>query len=69
MPKKGGARKGQPAGSRLAYDDTKQEKKKVKRKLTAWNIHAKKVYNEGKKKNSDYKFSQALKDAKKTYKK
>lgn len=40
-----------------------------KRKLTAWNIHAKKVYEAGKKKNSNYKFSQALKDAKKTYKK
>ena len=30
--KKGGARKGQPAGSRLAFDDTAQEEKKVKRK-------------------------------------
>ena len=39
------------------------------RKLTAWNIHTKKVYAAGKKKNSAYKFSQALKDAKKTYKK
>tara|TARA_R110000803_G_scaffold53619_1_gene109956 strand:+ start:306 stop:434 length:129 start_codon:yes stop_codon:yes gene_type:complete len=41
----------------------------MKRKLTAWNIHTKKVYNAGKKKNPNYKFSQALKDAKKTYKK
>tara|TARA_R110002124_G_scaffold17446_1_gene72888 strand:+ start:10668 stop:10802 length:135 start_codon:yes stop_codon:yes gene_type:complete len=41
----------------------------MKRKLTAWNIHAKKVYVAGKKKNPNYKFSQALKDAKKTYKK
>ena len=39
------------------------------RKLTAWNIHARKVYRAGKKKNSSYTFSQALKDAKKTYKK
>ena len=39
------------------------------RKQTAWNIHSKKVYNAGKKKNPSYKFSQALKDAKKTYKK
>ena len=30
--KKGGARKGQPAGSRLAFDDTAQEEKKAKRK-------------------------------------
>tara|TARA_R110000782_G_scaffold263987_1_gene356965 strand:- start:2321 stop:2458 length:138 start_codon:yes stop_codon:yes gene_type:complete len=40
-----------------------------KRKLTAWNLHAKKVYHDGKKKNAGYKFSQALKDAKKSYKK
>ena len=39
------------------------------RKLSAWNIHAKKVYQAGKKKDSTYKFSQALKDARKTYKK
>tara|TARA_R110000851_G_scaffold53294_1_gene126402 strand:- start:278 stop:499 length:222 start_codon:yes stop_codon:yes gene_type:complete len=30
--KKGGARKGQPVGSRLAFDDTKQEKSKKKKK-------------------------------------
>ena len=30
--KKGNARKGQPAGSRLAYDDTKQEMDKAPRK-------------------------------------
>tara|TARA_R110000824_G_scaffold197185_1_gene380586 strand:+ start:344 stop:598 length:255 start_codon:yes stop_codon:yes gene_type:complete len=30
--KKGGARKGKIAGSRLAFDDTKQEKKEIKRK-------------------------------------
>ena len=29
--KKGGARKGQPKGSRLAFDDTKQEKSKKKK--------------------------------------
>jgi len=39
------------------------------RKLTAWNIHTKKVYAVGKKKNPNYLFSQALKDAKQTYKK
>jgi hypothetical protein len=37
--------------------------------LTAWNIHAKKVYAAGKKKDSSYKFSQALQDAAKTFKK
>ena len=37
------------------------------RKSTAWNIHTKKVYAAGRKKNAKYKFSQALKDAKKTY--
>jgi len=39
------------------------------RKLTAWNIHTKKVYAAGKAKNSKYTFTQALKDAKGTYKK
>lgn len=32
-------------------------------------IHLDKVYREGKKKNKDYKYSSAMKDAKKTYKK
>lgn len=36
---------------------------------TAWMIHLDKVYREEKKKNPDYKYSQAMKDAKKTYKK
>ncbi len=36
---------------------------------SAWIAHCKKVYAAGKKKNSDYKYSQAMKDAKKTYKK
>ena len=39
------------------------------RKLTEWNIHTKAVFKAGKKKNPNYKFSQALKDAAKTYKK
>lgn len=39
------------------------------RKLSKWNIHTKKVYAAGKKTNAKYKFSQALKDAKKTYRK
>ena len=37
------------------------------RKLTAWNLHAQKVYRAGRKQNPEYKFSQALKDATKTY--
>ena len=41
----------------------------AKRKPSAWNIHSLKVFKEGKKKNPNYKFSQALKDAKKTFKK
>ena len=36
---------------------------------SAWIAHCKKVYAAGKKKNSDYKYSQAMKDAKATYKK
>tara|TARA_R110000765_G_scaffold244996_4_gene347196 strand:+ start:1359 stop:1559 length:201 start_codon:yes stop_codon:yes gene_type:complete len=40
--KKGGARKGAVAGSRLAFDDTKQSKRKGKKKLTAWTSFVKK---------------------------
>ena len=43
MTKKGRARVGQPKGSRLAFDDTKQEKRKIvnkkkrgKKKLSEW---------------------------------
>jgi hypothetical protein len=35
------------------------------RKLTAWNIFVKKIYAEGKAKNSNYEFKQALEDASK----
>jgi len=41
----------------------------AKRKPTAWNIHLMKVYKEMKKKDSSIKFSDAMKAAKKTYKK
>tara|TARA_R110000737_G_scaffold185603_1_gene208801 strand:- start:125 stop:265 length:141 start_codon:yes stop_codon:yes gene_type:complete len=34
---------------------------------TEWMKHLDKVYRDGKKKNKDYKYSQAMKDAKKTY--
>ena len=37
--------------------------------MTKWTDHAKAVYQKGKKKNAAYKFSQALKDAAKTWKK
>lgn len=40
-----------------------------KRKPNAFIQHAMKVHKDGKKKNPNYKYSQALKDAKKTYKK
>jgi hypothetical protein len=66
--KKGNARKGAMPGSRLAFDDTKQEKKKMKREAKAksgssWIAHVKKV----RKKGESYK--DALKRASKTYKK
>jgi hypothetical protein len=35
------------------------------RKLSAWNIFVKKVYQEGKRKNKNYSFKQALNDASK----
>jgi len=88
---KGKARVGRPKGSRLAYDDTKQEAEKVakrgrgrprkdqskgtapeqsKGKSTGgWMAHVKKVWEAGKKKNPDYKYKDAMKDAKKTYRK
>ena len=43
-------------------------KAKGTRKPSSWNQHVSKVYQAGKKKNGDYKYSQAMKDAKKTYK-
>ena len=36
---------------------------------SAWMVHLNKVYQEKKKKDKDYKYSQAMKDAKKTYNK
>ncbi len=44
-------------------------KKKSKRKPSAWNIHSMKVYKEMKAKDDSIKFSDALKQAKKSYKK
>ena len=45
------------------------KKKKSKKGGNPWLDHLGKVFREGKKKNKDYKYSQAMKDAKKTYKK
>ena len=39
------------------------------KKKTAWNIHLMKVYRQMKKKNSNTKLSDAMKSAKKSYKK
>ncbi len=45
------------------------EKKKGKRKPTAWNLHLMKEYKEMKAKDKSVSFSDAMKKAKKTYKK
>jgi hypothetical protein len=37
--------------------------------MSKWTDHVKKVYNENKKKNPNYKLGDAMKDARKTYKK
>lgn len=37
----------------------------MKRKPSVWNVFVKKIYNEGKSKNPNYKFKQALEDASK----
>ena len=47
----------------------KSKSKSKSKKSTPWLAHVKSVYKEGLKKNKDYKFSQALKDAAKSYKK
>ena len=44
-------------------------KTKQKRKPSAWNLHSMKIYKDMKKKDSSIKFSDALKAAKKSYKK
>ena len=40
-----------------------------KKPKSAWMIHLDKVYRTNKSKNPNYKYSQAMKDAKKSYKK
>ena len=45
------------------------KKMKSKKGGSPWMSHLMKTFKEGKKKNKDYAYSQAMKDAKKTYKK
>ena len=54
---------------RSSRKSSKKSKSKSKSKATPWLAHVKAVYKEGLKKDKDYKFAQALKDAKKSYKK
>ena len=42
-------------------------KKTKKKPPNPWITHLKKVFEEGKKKDKDYKYKDAMKDAKKTY--
>ena len=55
-----------PDGSIMKDSDMKKVKKGGK---NPWMSHLSKTFTDGKKKNKDYKYSQAMKDAKKTYKK
>ena len=50
-------------------DKMDSDKKKKKGGKTEWMTHLDKVFKEGRKKNKDYKYSDAMKDAKKSYKK
>ena len=59
-------------GNRVIEKKEKKEKKSKRRsgkKKTAWIEHVKEFYQEKKKVDKDYQYFQALKDAKKTYKK
>lgn len=51
------------------YGDDKKKSGGGKKPKSAWMTHLEKVYKDGKKKNADYKYSDAMKDAKKSYKK
>jgi hypothetical protein len=62
MPQKKEAKKD------MKKEAPKKDMKKEAPKMT-WKSHLAKVYADGKKKDSSYKYSQAMKDAKKTYKK
>ena len=59
-------------GNKIIEKKKKKEKKSKRRsgkKTSPWIEHVKEYYKEKKKGNKDYKYSQALKDAKGTYKK
>jgi len=58
-----------PAGIKGNKVVEKKSKKKSGKKTSAWIEHVKAFYQEKKKENPDYKYTQALKDAKGTYKK
>ena len=57
-----------PDGSIMKDKDMPKKKSGAKPK-SAWMTHLDKVYKDGKKKKDGYKYSDAMKDAKKTYKK
>lgn len=61
--KKDGTHK-MPDGSMMKDSDMKKSKKKPP---NPWITHLKKVFEEGKKKNPDYKYKDAMSDAKKSY--
>jgi len=54
---------------RKSIKRVKRSKRKLSKKLTAWNVHMMSVYREMKKKNPNIKLGDAMKAAKKTYKK
>jgi len=54
--------------SRKSKRQSKKSQKGGKRKLNAWQLLVKKTYRAGKSHNKNYKFSNALMDAKKAYK-
>lgn len=61
--KKDGTHK-MPDGSMMKDSAMKKSKKKP---ANPWITHLKKVFEEGKKKNPDYKYKDAMKDAKSSY--
>ena len=56
-------------GNKVIEKKEKKSKRRSGKKTTAWIEHVKEFYQEKKKVDKDYQYFQALKDAKKTYKK